>query len=70
MKQNYIITGTVTYAIKGRDILLRKGYSAEIKRTSGSGSNVGCGYGILTDCDAETVRELFKKYGIKILQIV
>ena len=46
MKRYIITTGTVTYAIKGRDLLRRKGFNVKIERiTSGKGS-AGCGYSI------------------------
>ena len=47
MKRYFIITGTITYAIKCRDALRQNGYKAELKRTVNSGGNVGCGYGVI-----------------------
>ena len=69
MKRYNVITGTITYAIKGRDVLRRNGFRAELMRTVNAAGNVGCGYGIATNCDEETIIELFNRYGIKFLRI-
>lgn len=67
MKRYFIITGTVTYAIKGRNLLKQSGYFAEIRRLTDISANVGCGYGIYTECEPKTAKELFLKNGIKYL---
>lgn len=69
MKRYFIITGTITYAIKGRDVLRRNGFNAEIKRAINLSGNVGCGYGIQTNCNPETAVSLFERSGVKYLQI-
>lgn len=64
-----ITTGTVTYAIKGRDILRKNGYNVKIQRiTSGLGSS-GCGYTIVFDGDLTRAENLLRSAGIKILEI-
>ncbi len=69
MKRYIITTGTVTYAIKGKDILKRNGIKAKVDRImSGKGSS-GCGYAIIVENDFEKALELLKKSGIKILEI-
>lgn len=70
MNQNFAITGTVTYAIKGRDVLRRHGYKAQLKRTVNSIEGAGCGYGVITNCKADIIEVIFNKYGIKLLKIV
>jgi len=68
-KRYIITTGTVTYAIKGRDLLRRKGYTAKIERiTSGAGS-AGCGYAIVTNGNIENAILLLKNAGVKMLEI-
>lgn len=69
MKRYFIITGTVTYAIKCRDVLRRNGCHAELKRTSNTTGNVGCGYGVLSACDLSEIKRLLQANGIKYLQI-
>ena len=55
MQRYFIITGTITYAIKCRDALRHSGYSAELKRSVNVGGNVGCGYGVVTVCDINAI---------------
>ncbi len=69
MKGYIITTGTVTYALKGRDILRKKGYKATVSRiTSGKGSS-GCGYSIITEDDSTEPETILRNAGIKILEI-
>ena len=68
MKGNIIYTGTVTYAIKGRDILRNEGFKARVEKSSGNESGVGCGYGIAVDGDVKSAEELLLKKGVKILK--
>lgn len=69
MQRYYVITGTITYAIKCRDALRRSGYHAELKRTVNATGNVGCGYGVLTVGERQTIEKLLQKNGIRYLQI-
>lgn len=69
MQRYVVITGTITYAIKGRDVLRRLGYHAQMTRTVHADNNVGCGYGIITNCEPERVKQVFAEYGIRYLQI-
>lgn len=69
MKRYIITTGTITYAMKGRDILRRKGFNASIERiTSGLGS-AGCGYTIVISGDISSAEKILRGAGIKILGI-
>ena len=66
MKETIIATGTITYAIKGRDLLKRAGFSARIARDFGGS---GCGYGISVSGDVNGAVELLRKAGIKLYEI-
>lgn len=68
--QRYIITtGTVTYAIKGKDLLKRNGIKAKVERImSGKGSS-GCGYSIIIENNLDAALSLLKSNGIKILEV-
>ena len=69
MKGYIITTGTVTYAIKGRDLLRKKGINAKIERiTSGKGS-AGCGYSIIINGDVNEAVSILRSSGVKILEI-
>lgn len=65
MKGVFIPTGTVTYAIKGRNVLRENGYNAEIRRITGDLQGVGCGYGVFTNADPETAKKIFRLNGVK-----
>lgn len=69
MKRYFIITGTITYAIKCRDALRENGYKAELKRTVNTGGNVGCGYGVVTIAKLNEIKRILTQYGIRHLQI-
>ena len=68
MKRYLIGTGTVTYAIKGRDLLRKKGYKVNIERKTGENSR-GCGYALVFEGDILEARRLLGESGVKILDI-
>ncbi len=68
MKRYIIATGTITYAIKGRDLLRRKGFGAKIERVT-SGRVVGCGYTIVVAGNIAEAERLLRGAGVKILEI-
>ena len=70
MNDSVIVTGTVTYALKGRNILRDKGYKAGVKRLSSSLKGVGCGYAIEISGDDGKAVEILKRNGVKILKII
>lgn len=63
-----IQTETITYAIKGREILRKNGFKARIEKSS-SNKNSGCTYFIFAEGKgaAETI---LKKAGIKFSEII
>lgn len=69
MKGYTITTGSITYALKGRDILRKKGFSATVGRITSSKGNSGCGYAVFFEGDIRSAREILQKAGIKILEI-
>lgn len=70
MKGYSIVTGSITYALKGRDILRKKGLKATVGRVTPTANSSGCGYAIFIEGDIRTALEILKKAGIKILEIV
>lgn len=64
-----IATGTVTYAVKGRDILRRNGFKARIERTSAPEKRIGCGYTVVIEGNIKKAEEILKNAGVKILKI-
>ncbi|MBO4693212.1 MAG: DUF3343 domain-containing protein [Clostridia bacterium] len=68
MREYMITLPSVTYALKGRDILRRLGFKARIERKSRQ-SGTGCGYGIVTEGDIYKAEQALKNASIKILEI-
>ena len=68
MKRYIIATGTVTYAIKGRDLLRKKGFKVKIERITGK-ATLGCGYAIILEGHISQAEEILRGGGIKILEI-
>ena len=67
MERYVVSTGTITYAIKGRDLLRTLGFKAYIeRRQSGLGSK-GCGYVIVSEGNFEKAKNELDKAQIKIL---
>lgn len=64
-----IVTGSVTYAIRGRDILRRHGINATVERNSFGLGRYGCGYGIVINGDLGKAMEILKSNSIKILDV-
>ncbi len=69
MQRYFVITGTITYAIKCRDALRLNGYKAELKRTVNTVGNLGCGYGVVTLCNIDEIKKIMSEYAIRYLQI-
>lgn len=66
MKQERILVSSITYAIKGRDLLRSKGYKAYIERSKGQLEH-GCGYSIYVTHDTEGAKRLLEQHHIKML---
>lgn len=67
-KKWVITTGTVTYAIKGRDVLRRNGFSAKIERKSSPSGSAGCGYTVVTSGERDKILQILNDAGVKILK--
>lgn len=63
------VTGSVTYAIKGKDLLKRKGYKAYVERRSENIHKGGCGYQIVVSGNFSGAEEILRAASIKILEI-
>ena len=69
MKRYAITTGTVTYAIKGRDLLRKNGFKTKIERRTTELSSAGCGYSVVFEGDLQKAEKLLNEAGVKILKI-
>ena len=67
--KHVIVTGTVTYAIRGRDILRRNGISASVERNSSGLGRLGCGYGIVIRDEVERAVDILRRNSVKIIEV-
>ncbi|MDR1892157.1 MAG: DUF3343 domain-containing protein [Oscillospiraceae bacterium] len=70
MDKTLIMVSSVTYAIKGRDLLRNHGIKAYIERTPNASDRVGCGYSIMIFGNISAALQLLKSAGIKVLGTV
>ncbi len=69
MQENFIVTGSVTYAIKAKEILRKMGISARVEKISTAEKGIGCGYSVAIKDNPYEVVEILKSKGVKILKI-
>lgn len=67
--KNIIVTGTVTYAIRGRDILRNNGIKASVERNTSGLGIYGCGYGIVVYGNIDKAIGILNKNSIKIIDV-
>lgn len=67
MGTHLIMVSSITYAIKGRDLLRSHGYKAYIEKTPSKLDTHGCGYSIVVYTDPAAVLGILKDAGVKIL---
>ena len=66
MGKPVILVSSVTYAMKGRDLLTRRGVRADVDRKPPS-STPRCGYGVYVPHGADEAERILTENGIKIL---
>ena len=65
MKRFNITVGSVTQALKGRDILRKNGFRVSIKKSSTDDTSMGCAYNIvIEDNDPNKAVRILHKNGI------
>ena len=67
MKKRLLQVNSITYAVKGRELLKRNGFKAYIERTPNNLDRVGCGYSIFVSGDVDAAEALLNNAGIKVL---
>lgn len=66
MGKKGIKVGSVTYAIKGRDLLIKNGYKAYLTRNPKPDSDEGCGYVIYVTEPNDRALKILKNGGVKV----
>lgn len=67
MTKTLLILNSITYAMKGRDLLRAHRIKADITRVSKSETLYGCGYGLSVDREHEQARKILARAGIKVI---
>ena len=67
VKKELIVVSSVTYAMKGKELLERNGFHAYITRLPRETENVGCGYCIYVTHDTNRAEQLLQRNGIRVL---
>lgn len=71
MKEIFVVTGTVTYAMRAKEILAKNGFSADVKKWNDKSGKFGCGYGIVLRKNAvDEIKDLLIENGVKIIDII
>lgn len=70
MKRYKIVTDSVTYAIKVKDLLRIKGYKAKIERSNNGVGKNGCSFSVITNGDFEKLKNLLYAEKINFKEII
>lgn len=70
MNKKGIKVGSLTYAMKGRDLLQKNGYKAYLTRNPQPDTEEGCGYVIYVNNIDKRCFSILKSGGLKILGVV
>ncbi len=66
MDQPLIMMSSITYAMRGKELLKGYGIKAEIERTPKNSSRQGCGYSLYVPVRTEEAERLLRENGIRI----
>lgn len=66
VEKDLIIVSSITYAMKGKELLERAGFRAYITRLPRGIENVGCGYCIYVDRDTDRAERFLRQAGIRV----
>lgn len=67
MKKALFTLSSITYAMKGRDLLSSRGIKCEILRVSSGNAHSGCGYGLIVYGDAESAARILSQARVGVL---
>jgi len=67
LKRDMIIVSSVTYAMKGKELLQRRGFKAYIARLPQRGEKTGCGYCIYVNENTDLAEQILRASGIRVL---
>lgn len=69
MQRHIVSVNSITYAIKGRDLLRKQGIKAYIEKKTNAHGNSGCGYVIIAEGNRQKITEALINTNIKFSEI-
>ncbi len=70
MSRPVLLVSSVTFAIKGQNILREHGISSKIIRNADLRALSGCGYGIYAMADPHRAQSILSRGGVEVLRVV
>lgn len=67
MSKDLIIVSSVTYAMKGKELLQQRGFKAYITRLPQGSDEIGCGYCVYVQGDTDQAERVLRGAGIRVL---
>ncbi len=67
MKKDLIIVSSVTYAMKGKELLQKRGFKAYITRLPQIKEEAGCGYCVYVSENTDLAEQILRAAGIRVL---
>ena len=67
MGKPLIMVSSITYALKGKEILSKRGFAADLVRTPKHKNVGGCGYSIYVPKDTDKAEEVLREQGIRVI---
>lgn len=68
-KNQYILVGSITNAMRGKQLLESEGIRAYLHRNTKPAQSDGCGYSLLVMDKASRAVEILKSRGVRVLRI-
>ena len=69
MSNYYIHVGSVTNAMRGKQLLAEQGIRAYLHRTSQPAENDGCGYSLLIVDSVQKAEQVLRQRGVRVIRI-
>lgn len=69
MANYYIHVGSITNAMRGKQLLEEQGIRAFLHRTSHPAEGDGCGYSLLISNTAEQAAQILRQRGVRVIRV-
>ncbi|MBQ5841178.1 MAG: DUF3343 domain-containing protein [Clostridia bacterium] len=69
MANHYIHVGSVTNAMRGKQLLEKNGIRAYLHRSTARGEGEGCGYSLLVSGDDRQATKILQNSGVRVIRV-